>query len=65
MPVDGNVFHQDDKITKLFSVAINTLTIALTCNYTAVSATCWGSFTQLAHLLSVVDLIIGEETVGG
>ena len=34
-------------------VVIITLTLALTCHNIAVSATCWGSFTQSAHLLIV------------
>ena len=41
------IFCQNNQLC----VALNTLTMALTCHYRAVSATCWGSLTQLAHLL--------------
>ena len=39
-------------------VALNTLTMALTCHYRAVSATCWGSLTQLTHLLVNPPLLL-------
>ena len=36
-------------------VAIGTLTLALTCTFNAVSATCWGSFTWLFHLFVIIQ----------